>query len=831
MSDRLDIGASIRRREAGVDAYAATEDAGEAAWDLADAGATPETATAPSKTSSGISSPASADAPPPTPAERAADRPDSRQETSRNRGQVQQTQDTLDDEEETAPPAFPAFPGFGDEEDDTPTGPGLDIGRFIRGIWKRKWIVIAISIIVTLLFLALALMIEREWRATATLITQTHQDEFQISDVPPFKPQSYDIKTFIDTIKLPSSLDETMQRVGVEVLRRTMAGAIEVGVGKDSKIFTISATWDDPNMAARIANTVAELFIENSARINRKDADENFNYYSAQLREARDTLDKVNEELLAFEEAHQISSLDDEVAVLVSQVSALDAEYRTKVAEAGAMRSAQRRIAAQMEEEPEMVVAIARYRSPFKQRLSDYQWELKEARTRYTDENPKIQRLQKRIQTLEQLIAESNDEVAPENEYRLNPTREELSLRAQQLEDEIKVIEAQAAALGSTLEESRAKLDGLTVARNGYLELRSRLSDAERLVNKLAARVAEIRVVMLRNESGFSILERAAPPNLPEPSLRKLVAAAGVILGGGFGLFIALLLEFFDPLVRTARDAQGITGCNLVLEFQKAPHADDALIDHGVPTAPVSVLFRRILNDLETALEPKQWRSLAITSAEPASGRSLVAINLASALGLKDEMTLVVDADVRADAGTRPSAILGIEALHPAETITEVLMGAAAPQEAFEPTVNPFVRLLSAGDYHNDNGLLLLGSKGFRDLARRFDRERMHVLYDLPPLQAMESVAEAAAAVGNVMLVVRSGHTRRSDLKQVTATLTAREIEIRAIVVTMVPRELLAERPAFEAPPPLPRFWRKRRDGAEIVKGGGIVVGDDVPIV
>lgn len=826
MNDGLDIGASIRRHEAEGDADADHEDTGEAAWDLADSGATGASAGAASRTS-----------PPP-----ATDR-DADPKTSNNFGVIDPQRDKpnskrgdqldleLDDERDAAAPAFPAFPGFGDEEDEAPTGPRLDIGRFVRGVWKRRWIVAAISAIVTLLFLVLALMIEREWRATATLITQTHQDQFQIGEVPPFKPQSYDIKTFIDTIKLPSSLDKTMELVGVDVLRRTMAAAIDIGIGNDSKIFSISANWDDPNMAARIANTVAELFIENSARINRKDADENFNYYSAQLREARIEQQKVNAELLAFEEANQISSLQDEVAVLVSQVSALDGEYRTKVAEAGAMRAAQRRITAQVEKEPEMVVAIARYRSPFKQRLSDYQWELKEARTRYTDENPKIQRLQKRIQTLEQLIAESNDEVAPENEYRLNPKREDLSLRGQELEDEIKVVEAQANALRGTLDESRAKLDRLTIARNGYLELTARLADADRLVNKLAARVAEIRVVMLRNDSGFSMLERATAPNLPEPSMRKLVAAAGVILGGGLGLFVALVLEFLDPLVRTARDAQGITGCNLVLEFQQAPHEDDALIDHGVPTAPVSVLFRRILNDLDTALEPKQWRSLAITSAEPTSGRSLIAINLASALGLKDEMTLVVDADVRADAGVRPSAILGIEALHPAETITEVLMGAAAPQEAFEPTTNPFVRLLSAGDYHNDNGLLLLGSKGFKDLAQKFDRERMHVLYDLPPFQAMESVAEAAAAVGNVMLVVRSGHTRRSDLKQISETLKAREIEIRAVIVTMIPRELLTKKPAFEQSAQEPRFRRKRRDGGADDERGRIVIGDDVPII
>lgn len=828
MSRQLDIDASLRRRQR-ADADAAPgddESPGEAAWDLPDPAAdaarpgTDGAAAGPQQSESRPSEPVPAagiqsgrigagSAPPP------AHRPT---------GVTTTDDEDEDDSGPPPPPAFPPLPGFGDDEDETPAGPDIDIMRFVRGVWQRKWLVGAIATVVTLLFLLLALSLPREWRSTVTLIADTHQDPFQVSDVPPFRPQDYDLQTFIDTIKLPSSLDETMQRVGVSVLRMTMAGAISVGVGRESKVFTISVVWEDPQTATRIANTVAELFLENAAAIRRRDIEATFNDYSSQLREARSALEQANAAVLAFEEAHRIASLKDQLMVLVGQVSELDAEYRTLTAEAGAMRAALKRVQQQLAEEPEMVVAISRYYSPFKQRLSEYQWELREARTRYTEENPKIQRIQKRIATLEQLIEESNDEVAPENEYRLNPKREELSLRAQTLEDDIKVAEAQAAAVQQTLDDARNSLNALTVARTGYQELTAELREAEQLVDKLAARQAEVRVALLRNDPGFSILERATPPIWPEPSLRKLVAAAGVILGGGLGLFVALVLEFLDPIVRTARDARGLTGCELVLEFQQAPHTDDAVIDHVVPTAPVSTLFRTMINDLRTALAPRDWRSLAITSAEPASGRSLVAVNLASALALKDELTLLVDADVRADAGPRPESLFGVEALHPPAEITDVLAGAAAPEDAYEPTSNPYVRILSAGDYEDDRGLLLLGSRGFRDLARRLRREGQHVLYDLPPINAMEAVIEAAAAVGNVLLVARSGHTRRADLKAAATALNAREIPIRAVIVTGIPRHLIAGKHTFE-PPPKPKKQRGHKG-----KQDPVLVEDDLGV-
>ncbi|MCG6942386.1 MAG: hypothetical protein LJE69_14185, partial [Thiohalocapsa sp.] len=521
MSEPLDIDASLQRHSAPT-APDQTADAGERAWDLPD--------------SKPVGDVGDIDEPrrrPLVPARRPLPEPD----RAPDQGTDWESED--DGAAPPPPPAFPPLPGFGDEAEAAPAGPGLDIMRFVRGVWQRKWIVIAIAVIVTLLFLLLALSLPHKWKATVTLINETQQDPFQMSDVPPYRPQDYALQTFIDTIKLPSSLDETMQRVGVSVLRMTMAGAIDVGVGRDSKLFSISATWEDPQTAARIANTVAELFLENAAAIRRQDTEQTFNDYSTQLREARAALDQANAAVLAFEEKHEIASMDDQIMVLVNQVSEADAEYRTKTAEAGAMRAALKRVQAQIAEEPEMVVAIARYRSPFKQRLSDYQWELKEARTRYTDENPKIKRIQKRIETLEQLIAESNDEVAPENEYRLNPKREELATRARQREDDIKVIEAQSVAIKQTLDEARGKLNALTVARTGYQELTAKLSEAKKLADKLTARLAEVRVALLRNDAGFSILERAAPPIFPEPSMRKLVAAAGVVLGGGLGLFVA----------------------------------------------------------------------------------------------------------------------------------------------------------------------------------------------------------------------------------------------------------------------------------------------------
>jgi uncharacterized protein involved in exopolysaccharide biosynthesis/MinD-like ATPase involved in chromosome partitioning or flagellar assembly len=835
VTDELDIGASLRRRQTSSGEQAPP---GESAWDLPEAtgdsqhddaalcDGIDQTEHEPHPDAPSLDDEALASAPQPSKGTPSPVRDDikssrgggrrggARSESEWDSGGLEDPNDDVGIAGQDAP--FPPFPGFGDDEDAGPTGPGFDIMRFARGIWKRKFLIIIITSIVMVLFLMLALALPREWRAKTTLITESEQAAFQVSGARPFQPQHYDLQTFIDTIKLPSSLDETMRRAGISVMRRTLAGAIEVWFGDDSNVFSINVTWDDPEMAARIANIVAELFMENSARIKLGNTKASYDEYSEQLNKARADFQRINDALIAFAEQHQIASLNDQISVLVGLVTQTEASYNANIAKVEALRAAKRRIDEQFEAEPEMIVTQTLYRSPFKQRLSEYQWELKEARTRYTERNPKIIRLKKRIETLEQLIADSGDEVAPENVYEINPKRGDLFLRKQETDDQLEVAEAGANAERETLEESRSELSRLLAARAGWEELNAQSKDSARLVDSLGARLAEVRVAMQQVNSGFSVLEKASPPDLPEPSLRKIVAAAGVILGSGFALFVALLLELLDPIVRTARDAQNITRCRLVLEFECTPTPEDATIVPNAPTAPVAALFRRIVNDLRTALEPDEWKQLAVISPEPHTGRTLTAVNLAAALGQQESEALVVDADLRVTAGPRPDKMLGRQAVADELSddvpergerfgLSDVLADRATLEQAISNTAHPGVQVLrgmsgsSEALDDDDIDLLKLGSKAFVELNQELSAYPLTVFYDLPPITETESVWEAAAKVGQCLLVARSNETRRSDLKTVAEHLKARGVEIRAVLVTMIPETVLTRPSVFGA--------------------------------
>jgi Mrp family chromosome partitioning ATPase len=78
-------------------------------------------------------------------------------------------------------------------------------------------------------------------------------------------------------------------------------------------------------------------------------------------------------------------------------------------------------------------------------------------------------------------------------------------------------------------------------------------------------------------------------------------------------------------------------------------------------------------------------------------------------------------------------------------------------------------------------------------------------VYDLPPIGTHETVLEAAASLGNVILVARSGQTTRVQLREAAQMLEDRGANVCGILVTDVRADLLEGAPLFPA-------YRKRRE-------------------
>ena len=689
------------------------------------------------------------------------------------------------------------------------SGFNLDLKRFLVGAWQRRYIGIATVVVITVLTaLFVGFSVSKSWQASTALIQRTHQDRLTLAERSPFKSQDYNLATLLDTLKLPSSLDHVREQAGLNVSLVTLAQAIEVSLGRDSKIVNLKVTWSSPEKAAELANLVAATFIGRTRLLLGDDATVSYEYYASQLEETRKKAQLASADVLAFRQKYGISNLDAETKVLLEEMSRIESNLNSRIAEVGALEVASSRLIDALQEEPEQVITSTIYRSPLQTRLAEYEWELREALSKYTELNPKVIKLNERIAALKQMISTTNDESIPENTYALNGKRREMELRLQLLADDIRLREAQAVALKQTMDSMRAKVAMLSDWEKDYLILQSRLDGILNLEKELTSRVNETRLIIQRNDASFDIIEPAATPTQAMPTGRKLMAVAGLVIALGSGLMLVLLLELRDPMVRSKRDVTDIVGVDTCVEIPTGLTCSTAALNLTQPNGQLANLYRSLSNDLDVTIGAGSHKPLAVVSTGAGAGRSTVAANLAATRLIKGQKVLLVDADLRQQSGTRPGELLNLGPINAGiyEHLVEGQILAPLHDEASEMHYIG----AKAGNLADEQGLLALGATDLSKFLKPFWRGR-YTIVDLPPLDGLEVTLELAGQLDNVLLVVRSGTTRRDDLKRTMAQFNKRGINCVATVVLDVPDERLECAKLFSFPQlgGSYKFWRK----------------------
>jgi uncharacterized protein involved in exopolysaccharide biosynthesis/MinD-like ATPase involved in chromosome partitioning or flagellar assembly len=685
-------------------------------------------------------------------------------------------------------PPLPFSPDLNDDAQKLPL-PNIDVRRLLLGVWSRRFLVLGVTLGLTLLcgFGAYAL-IDKQWRAVVTLVKREQVDQFSVGDGKAFKPESYNIQTLIDTLKLPSSLDRVIQRTGVDSDRLGLSRMIDVSTGRDSNVLNLNVTWADATTAAQLANEVAEAFVDTSRNIRQEDARETYTYYSAQLEKFKKEVRLLDEKVFKFQRAHSVSNFDEEVKVRLAELSTLETDYQTLRAEVNARRKVEARLKGLINEQPEMIVSYSIYRNPMKQRLTEYEWQLREAKSRYTAKNPKVAKIQKKIDVLKQLIDENADETAPENTYAPNVKRQELELRLSKLTDEIRVSEARMAAIGNTVSRLNEKLSFLTEKEKEYVRLKSRQESAHQLRGRLATWAQEARVLMERNEPSFAIVESATPPPDPLPTRRRMLVAGGGVFSMFLALLIALLLELRDRRIRSAADLTRIADLSFVMEWQERA-APEGLHDTRRSDIDARLLpFRRLLNDLAADLPDGIPQTLAVVSAEPNPRQPSVVAHLGLTFASKELDVLLVEANV---PGASPASLAKRFGVHSTDGLEQVLNGGKRLRDVIRKTKISRLHLIASGHVEGRDKDLIqrLGGRRMRSLLSALEQFPGTVLYDLPPLDANETAVEAASAIGACVLVARSGVTDRSELKGLVQILRSRGVEVVGGIVTHVPAQ------------------------------------------
>lgn len=324
--------------------------------------------------------------------------------------------------------------------------------------------------------------------------------------------------------------------------------------------------------------------------------------------------------------------------------------------------------------------------------------------------------------------------------------------------------------------QARAVIGRQITSLQKQLAATSRANPAARIT--LGQQIAQLQALRGSTGSGATVIQAATPSATPvSPHLRRAVEL-GLVIGLLLGIGAVLLAENADRMLRSPEDVENLTGWPLLAAISPGAFDPANLDDPRNEEA-----FQMLDGALTYFNVERPLASVAIVSAQVGTGKTTVAVGLATAVARAGKRAVLIDADLR-----RPQACarLGISA---DEGLGAVLAGRRRLDDVLVeyPIDSPDggqLLVLGAGRPSPPNPAALLGSQEMRDVVRQLESRADLVIVDtVASLAVSDSLPLLQVVSGNVV-VVRMSHTSRAAVRRLQKMITSAHGPVLGAVAT-----------------------------------------------
>ncbi len=267
----------------------------------------------------------------------------------------------------------------------------------------------------------------------------------------------------------------------------------------------------------------------------------------------------------------------------------------------------------------------------------------------------------------------------------------------------------------------------------------------------------------------------ARPNGDNEPSSPK----AGAILVMAFILGLAIPIgtiyvrEVSNTKVRDKNDLKGLS-IPFLGEIPKVNTKKFDDKDHMIVVSPgnrniVNEAYRVVRTNLNFMLDGEEKCPVVmLTSFNPGSGKSFIAINLAMSLAIRGKKVLVIDGDMRRNSS---SAFIG----NPDAGLAQCLLGKIAPSQAIvKGRLNENLDVLPGGKTP-PNPTELLENGHLAPMIEELRKEYDVIFIDCPPIQMIADGRIFSTVCTNTIFVLRVGLFERGLLSELEAVYRSKE--------------------------------------------------------
>jgi succinoglycan biosynthesis transport protein ExoP len=316
--------------------------------------------------------------------------------------------------------------------------------------------------------------------------------------------------------------------------------------------FKIGYTASRPDLAQKVTQEIANLFIEENLKARGLQASGTNEFIQTEMQKAKTALSVQEEKIRAFKAAH-LGSLPEQEAsnlALIGQVQSM-AEANSQAID----RATQQRVYLQsmLNMNGGDKGGVPGVATQAQIDLQTKRSELSTAKQKYTDSHPDVVRLRNEVATLEEEVRTQPKDAPAFVPSSGTNTAQQFQSQLASIQEEIKSRMMRQAQLEGQIRALQGRVEVLPAVQSQYAEL-SRDYEAlqknyQSLVEKEQSSGMAAELEHHDESERFRILDPAGKPSSPSSPNMLLINGGGLVFALIVGAFLAFIVDMFDPTI------------------------------------------------------------------------------------------------------------------------------------------------------------------------------------------------------------------------------------------------------------------------------------------
>lgn len=696
----------------------------------------------------------------------------------------------------------------------------IDLLKLWQTIWYRKWGIISLVLVVTMVAILAVLAVTPIYRAAATLMIEQKgakvvsieqvyglegagseylQTQFELlksralaervvrqlnlTTHPEFDPRQQpepliDIKGLLANFDfhkvvpatLPGDLEDpealTEAEIFDEVTRAFMERVTIAPQGK-SQLVQVQVEMADANTAAIAANALANGFIESQLEATMDMSLTATNWMNSRLGELRTKLKDSEDRLQAFREAENLVDVDGVATISAAELSLtgdrmIDARRQRAEAE-----SQYRQVQAMRGGGWERLATIPAVLGhpliqQFKAEQAKAQAKVEELSKRYGPRHPAMTAARSELSAAQGSLKGQVEQIVAgiERNYQLAMANEN--------------------SLQASFNANKSQIQEISRKEFQLRELQREVDGNRALYDTFMTRLKETAATADLETANARVVDPATVPTEPVKPKKALIVAIAALLALFAGVGLTLLLEALNNTFKSTEEIENrlnLPVLGILPQLKVKERGELARMFTSDKEKSFSESIRTIRTGVVLAGMDHPHKVMVITSSIPGEGKSTVSVNLAFALG-QMERVLLIDADLR-----RPTLAKSFEFPVGTPGLANLIAGTARLEECIQQVDG--IDMICAGTVP-PNPLELLSSPRFAKAVEVLKSKYDRVIIDSPPTQAVSDAIVLSTFADSLLYVVKSASTHIPLVEKGVGQLLQNNAPVKGIVLNQV---------------------------------------------